>query len=190
MLGQIPGASRFVPCYCDKDGAVLLRSVLLLEMADDVLVEKGIEDTESWLALQEALEQCSYLATLEQGVEIVDIVFPETDCKSLWGYKIETPQPGSWINNHAVDISGWVLGRGGLTAEVEVMRDGIVLKRVPTDIPRPDIAAAFPEVSGAEQSGFHTTIGVPVVTEWELEVRALLRDQSSVPLGIVQGHCR
>jgi glycosyltransferase involved in cell wall biosynthesis len=153
-------------------------------------VEKGIEDTESWLALQEALEQCSYLATLEEGVEIVDIVFPETDCKPLLGYRIETPQPGSWINNYAVDISGWVLGRGGLTADVEVMRDGIVLKRVPTDIPRPDIAAAFPEVSGAEQSGFHTTIGVPVVTEWELEVRALLRDQSSVPLGIVQGHCR
>jgi glycosyltransferase involved in cell wall biosynthesis len=154
------------------------------------LVEQGVEDSESWVTLQKSLEQCSYLATLDEGVEIVDLVFPETDCKPLWGYNIEIPQLGSWINNHAVDISGWVLGRGGLTAEVKVVRDGVVLQRVPTDIPRPDIAAAFPEVSGAEQSGFHTTIGVPVVTEWELEVRALLRDQRSVPLGIVQGHCR
>jgi hypothetical protein len=119
----------------------------------------------------------------------VDVVLSEVGSQQLWGHNIETPQPGSWINTHMIDITGWVLGRSSPAVTLEVVHDGTVLQSGPIDIRSPDITAVFPEVPGAERSGFRTAVSVPVMTKRELGVQAVLQDQGSVSLGIVQRHC-
>jgi hypothetical protein len=120
----------------------------------------------------------------------VNGVLSEVGSQQLWRRNIETPQSGSWINNHWIGITGWVLGRSSPAVTVEVVHDGTVLQSAPIYIRRPRIAAAFPRVPGAEGSGFRTAVSVPVMTKRELGVRALLQDQSSVLFSVVQGHCR
>jgi hypothetical protein len=98
-------------------------------------------------------------------VNIMDVSSRDVSEERLWGCNMDLPVPKSQTEGYAMDVLGWVLGRRSPAIGLEIVSEGAVLRRVPIDIRRPDIVAAFPEVSGAEQSGFHTTIGVPVVTE-------------------------
>jgi glycosyltransferase involved in cell wall biosynthesis/peptidoglycan/xylan/chitin deacetylase (PgdA/CDA1 family) len=82
---------------------------------------------------------------------------------------------------------GWVLGRQCPAVAVEVVYEGVVLRRISLNLPRPDVAAVFPYVPGAERSGFQTTLSLPTIKpELELLVQAVLQDQSRVPLGFIR----
>ena len=123
-------------------------------------------------------------------IEIGVIALSVPDDERLWGRNIEVPQPGSQIDGHLVDLIGWVLGRSSPVVAVEVVQEGNVVKRAPVAVRRPDIEAAFPDVPGAEKSGFRTTVSVTGMGELELGVRAVLRDQSRVPIGAVRARRR
>src|SRR3712207_9428433 len=63
--------------------------------------------------------------------------------------------------------------------------DDKVIRRVPLNHRRPDIAKVFPDVPGAEESGFKATVSLLGATqELELRLQAVLRDQSRVPIGV------
>jgi Methyltransferase domain len=61
-----------------------------------------------------------------------------------------------------------------------------VIESASVDVNRPDVATAFPEIPGAEQSGFRTTVTIPDIGENELLVRAILQDESRVLLGTIR----
>ena len=124
------------------------------------------------------------------SVEIVDIALAKLDAEQLQGRNIEVPKTGSTIESDAIRIVGWVLGRRSPAVAVEVLHDGTVLQKPELDVQRPDVAAAFPEVPSAEQSGFSTTVAVPDIDEFELLVQAVLRDESRVPLGVIRAQQR
>jgi hypothetical protein len=106
----------------------------------------------------------------------------------LWGSRIERPMPGSHSEEYAINVEGWVMGRTSPAIAVELVRKGTVLRRVPLVIPRPDIAAQFPNIPGAERSGFQTTLGLLDLTlKFEVQVQAVLRDDSRVFVGTIQG---
>jgi len=119
-------------------------------------------------------------------IEIRGIALSGPDHERLWGRNIEVPQPGSRIDGHLVDLIGWVLGRSSPAVAVEVVYEGNVLKRVPITIHRPDIEVAFPDIPSAENSGFRTSVSVMGMSQIELLVRAVLKDQSRVPIGAVR----
>jgi len=194
VAGQCWDKYRVRPDSCSavaqKTGQYFPARLFFLKWLARYFSDEGLEDCESQLVLQRALKQCSYLATLAEGVEIVDVVLSEVGPQSCWGHNIESPQPGSWINNHTIGISGWVLGRSSPAIAVEVTSNGSVVQHASVATQRPDVAAAFPGIPGAGRSGFRATVAVPTMTRWELGVRAVLQDQNSVSLGMVQGHCR
>ena len=65
------------------------------------------------------------------------------------------------------------------------MHEDVVLRRVSLNLPRPDVAAVFPSVPGAERSGFETTLSLPTIEpELELLVQTVLQDQSRVSLAL------
>ena len=67
------------------------------------------------------------------------------------------------------------------------MHEDVVLRRVSLNLPRPDVAAVFPSVPGAERSGFETTLSFPTIKpELQLLVQAVLQDQSRVSLGLIR----
>ena len=51
-------------------------------------------------------------------------------------------------DTYALDLRGWVVGARSPVASVLVLRDGVLLRRLPVEIDRPDVAAAHPEPPG------------------------------------------
>jgi glycosyltransferase involved in cell wall biosynthesis/peptidoglycan/xylan/chitin deacetylase (PgdA/CDA1 family)/SAM-dependent methyltransferase len=93
---------------------------------------------------------------------------------------------GAQVGNQSVDLVGWVLGRQHPAVAVEVVHEGVVLRRAALNFSRPDVAAAFPHVPSADRSGFQTTVSLPTIKpDLELLVQAVLQDQSRVPLGVI-----
>jgi glycosyltransferase involved in cell wall biosynthesis/peptidoglycan/xylan/chitin deacetylase (PgdA/CDA1 family) len=120
-------------------------------------------------------------------LEIVDIFHPEQAPERLWGCSIEQPVRGAQVGSRSVDLAGWVLGRKHAAVAVEVVQEGVALRRVSLNLSRPDVAAVFPHVPGAERSGFRTTLSLPTIKlELELLVQAVLQDKSRVPLVFIR----
>jgi len=70
---------------------------------------------------------------------------------------------------------------------VEVVHGDAVLRRVPLNHRRPDVAAAFPGVANAEQSGFRATVSLLGTTpDVEARIQAVFQDQRRVALGTIR----
>lgn len=121
-------------------------------------------------------------------VKIRQISLCGTDTR-LWGRHVDAPKAGTTTEASALDLAGWVLAKSSQAVAVEVLNeDGTVVRRLPLNHRRPDIAQAFPDVPRAEDSGFRATISALGTTaHFELRLQAVLKDQSRVPLGVIRG---
>jgi hypothetical protein len=123
-------------------------------------------------------------------VEVLDVALSEVDTERLRGRNIEAPKTQSRIDGDTIHVGGWVLGSSNPAVAVEVVHDGKLLQSAPIDAQRPDISDAFPEVPGAEHSGFRANVPVPDLVEFELLVRAMLENEVTVSLGVVRARQR
>ena len=123
-------------------------------------------------------------------IEFVAVTLSESDSTRLWGRNLEFPQAGSQAEGHTIEIIGWVLGRQAPAVAVEVSTEGRLLRRVPVNIQRSDVAAHYPQAGEGERSGFRAEIHTSGMRELELIVEAVLRDQSRVPLGVIRARRR
>jgi SAM-dependent methyltransferase len=103
-----------------------------------------------------------------------------------------TPDPGERVRAHfrvlegegvKVQIVGWVLGNALAATEVEVLADGAVAGRAPLAVERPDVAEAFPDDAAAGTAGFQLELMAKGRGESQLELYAVLEDDSREPLG-------
>ncbi len=115
----------------------------------------------------------------------------------LWGCQIEHPVPGSQCEAYAISAEGWVLGRTSpaiaveLVAETLEVSEKVVFRRIPINVQRPDIAARYPAIPDAKNSGFRATVNVLRLTrDVELLLRAVLQDKSHMPIGIIRARRR
>jgi glycosyltransferase involved in cell wall biosynthesis len=93
---------------------------------------------------------------------------------------------GTQVDGRSVDLAGWVLGRSSPAVGVELVHDGAVIRRVPISVSRPDVAVAYSQVTGAERSGFRTSVSVlGAASEVQLTVQVVLQNQSRVALGVI-----
>lgn len=149
-------------------------------------------------------------------LEISDVSLAECDTRRLKGFFLEAPEIGVQSKIPVLEFRGWVLGQQEPPIGVEVVPQGrgnldhgphtfpcaLNLekhagpcdlldgrKRVaPVDGRRPDVAAEFPGVPGAEQSGFQMrwgVLGLPLA--FEIGLRAVFADASTAPLAVVRG---
>src|SRR4030095_12922462 len=120
-------------------------------------------------------------------LDILDVTPADRTAERLWGCSIDQPVRGAQVGSRSVDLLGWVLGRQSPAVAVEVVHEGVVLRRVSLNSSRPDVATVFPHVPGAERSGFPTTPTPPTIKpELELLVQAVLQDQSRVALAFIR----
>src|SRR5687767_12861626 len=104
----------------------------------------------------------------------------------LRGCYVDAPKLSSRAEAQALDVMGWVIGDKGPVGSVEILDGDTVVWRVPVDMPRPDLTIAFPELAWAGTSGFSTTLTViGTASELALDLRAVLVDQTRVPLGTI-----
>jgi glycosyltransferase involved in cell wall biosynthesis len=122
----------------------------------------------------------------------LDVSHFPLDEQRLRGRSIDVPKTGNRAGAAAVDVIGWVLGRSSPAVAVEIMHGDTVLRRSPVGVRRSDIAAHFDGVLGADAAGFQTTLNLSGTRDLELTVRAVLRDQTRVPIGVIrsQGYWR
>lgn len=123
-------------------------------------------------------------------IEFVAVALAESDTNRLWGCNLEFPKAGSQAEGDTIEIIGWVLGRQAPAVAVEISADGRLLRRVSVNIQRLDVTANYPQVESSEQSGFRAEIHLTGMSELELLVQAVLRDQDRVPLGIIRARRR
>ena len=87
-----------------------------------------------------------------------------------------------------LEVTGWALGATGPVEAVELRHGGELVRRVPANLARPDIAAAFPEIAWAGASGFSARLHLlGTAGELDLEVQALLPGGAAAPVGRLEG---
>jgi len=83
-------------------------------------------------------------------------------------------------------VQGWVLGGAMPASYVEAVDAETVVARAVLDQRRPDVAEVFPEVDGAERSGFRMDIQAARTGRGSLQVRAYFEGGASAELGSVE----
>jgi glycosyltransferase involved in cell wall biosynthesis len=101
-----------------------------------------------------------------------------------WG-SVDYPPVGTTVYGDLLELAGWALLPSGPPDSIEVEVGGSVAARFPPNRLRPDIAAGFPAVAGAERSGFSGSVEAPAQEEYELRVFAATADER-FPLGTLR----
>jgi alginate O-acetyltransferase complex protein AlgJ len=83
-------------------------------------------------------------------------------------------------------VQGWVLGKPMRAAFVEAVDGETVVARAVLDQKRPDVAEVFPDVAGAESSGFRMDIQAAEIGRGSLQVRAYFEGGASAALGSIE----
>jgi glycosyltransferase involved in cell wall biosynthesis len=115
-------------------------------------------------------------------IECLDVTQIATGDERLGGCYLEYPTRGCRAESTALEIRGWVIGARSPAVAVEVCDTDRVIRRVPVDVRRPDVAEAYPTASHALVSGFNTTVRMRPIEGQRLDLRAVLADHARVPI--------
>lgn len=119
--------------------------------------------------------------------EVLSIELAEPLPEGVCGFYLDAPSPLSRAEAQALEVMGWVMGGPGPVDAVEFVDGESVVWRVQVDMPRPDLSQAFPELNWASNAGFTATLNVTgTAPELSLELRAVLGDQTRVPLAAIR----
>lgn len=111
-------------------------------------------------------------------IEEVVNVLPSAD---LWGnFKV------SGVDGNRLEILGWTLGAITEVARVEVLAGRSVVASTAPSLVRGDIAEKIPDRSSAATCGFKVTIEAAGKGRSVLDLRAVLEDETTVPMGKIQ----
>jgi predicted SAM-dependent methyltransferase len=114
--------------------------------------------------------------TEELKLQIVELTHSTPNDQLRGHFRVE--QEGTTLQ-----LIGWVLGLGPAVVGVEVLADTEVVAGTSPVIERPDIAEAFPDVSGADTCGFQLAMEPSGKGRSQLELRATLEDGEHAPIG-------
>ena len=78
---------------------------------------------------------------------------------------LDQPKSGAAVSKGAksLSISGWALSDSGI-ASVSVYVDGVYSVDAQSKMPRPDVQKAYPNVTGAAESGWWATLPLTTIT--------------------------
>jgi hypothetical protein len=118
----------------------------------------------------------------------IDEVLPASGPGEPAGFGLDTPRPGFAGDTFALDLRGWVVSAGAPAAAVLALRNGVLIRRLPVGLERPDVADAHPGLEGAERSGFFGSFSaLALEPEFELQLEVRLEDKTRHPLALVRG---
>jgi hypothetical protein len=101
---------------------------------------------------------------------------------------LERPNAGDPALGFCVPVSGWALSPDGANVTIEIRQGRQVLRRLARSVERPDIASAFPALSGAERSGFSLLLdAVKLPSTFEMRVSGIVGEADEEPIARVRG---
>ena len=118
-------------------------------------------------------------------LKITDVVQAPPD-EALRVSFLDSPVAGTSLDRTTFEVSGWVIGTHSQAREVELRERDILLRTIPVNVARPDVAAAH---EGApERTGFWSLTGsLGLEREFTLDLRAVFDDGATAKLGSVRG---
>ena len=120
-------------------------------------------------------------------IEVHDVQLAPVNPERLRAFSLDAPVSGTTANVYDIEVAGWVLGPDIAAGAVEIHVEGTVLRRVPLDQHRLDVARDYPGVDDAETSGFRTWVSVVGLEPGvDLQVRAVMKDETRVRLGTIR----
>jgi hypothetical protein len=121
-------------------------------------------------------------------IEIKTVRMASLKGEKLLGRHLASPKAGGSSDVHAIDVSGWVVGRQSRVTSVEVRRGTMVLGSIPVTAARRDIAARYPEIPGAEISGFAAAVSLlGIIDDFDLLVQAVMDDGTRAAIATISG---
>lgn len=121
-------------------------------------------------------------------VRVVGVTSPPASSRGVLDASLGYPTPGASEGVHALRVSGAVVGRRGPATAVEATYAGQVVGTATVRRARPDLAKRHPSVAHAAESGFRLFIGtVGLPATFEIELQAVLADDTRVPICAIQG---
>ncbi len=106
----------------------------------------------------------------------------------LWGFHLDAPTAGTAQDAYGFDLRGWVLGRDAKVTSVELKDGERLLWRIPTSIPRPELAGDYPQAADTGAAGFFTAVNaLNLDQEFEILLRARLDDKTRVNMATLRG---
>ncbi len=128
-----------------------------------------------------------WLQQIQAPIQVVEVKrLPQKDFEALWGFGIGSPLPESQAIGGSLLFKGWVLGKKSLAKKVRITYQGQMLIETPVEQPRPTITQYYPDIPAAANSGFETPFSVTAMgSEAELELQAVLEDESIIPLSVI-----
>lgn len=119
--------------------------------------------------------------------EVLSIELAEPLPEGVRGFYLDAPSVSSRAEAQGFEVMGWVMGGQSPVLAVEFVDGDSVVWRVPVDVPRADLSKSFPELDWAGSAGFTATLNVTgTAPELSLELRAVLGDQTRVPLAAIR----
>ncbi|MEG4583368.1 FkbM family methyltransferase [Microcoleus sp. MON1_C5] len=120
------------------------------------------------------------------NIQEVALISPE-DPELLWGCSIDSPTIRTYATASNILIGGWVIGKKSPAVKVELICDGEAIRDIIVNQHRPDVAAVFPGVPLAENSGYATEWEITgTLPECEISIQAVLADETRVKFGVVR----
>lgn len=120
-------------------------------------------------------------------IEILEVKRIESQPGELFGAAIDRPKTGETRDVFSFEVSGWVIGNSARATSVELVYEGKALRSIPIYRPRHDVEAVFSDKPEANNCGFWAEVGVVgLAPVFELLVRAVLSNDSVVPIGTIQ----
>ena len=124
----------------------------------------------------------------DMDVPLVEIDQVLKTSKSFAGCSIDAPVPGGQSDVWSMDVAGWLLHWSEPITSVEFVHNGLRLKSVAADSPRPDVAPHFPSNPRSGTCGFYGRLGlVGLPPRFEIQLKATFADGRSVPFGTILG---
>ena len=123
-------------------------------------------------------------------IEFVEVSFAEVNPEEIRGYHLDVPEAADQTEGDTIEIIGWVLGGQSPVVAVEVTVGSRLLRRVPINVPRADVAAQYPDLANSKQSGFKAKVQMGGAGELRLLVQAVLEDQKRVQLVVIHAQRR
>jgi hypothetical protein len=121
-------------------------------------------------------------------LEITRVAVQDAPAAHLKRLSLDEPRPGTRSDTYSFDIKGWMLSGPAPVEAVEVVQEGRLVLELPVSEDRPDVAAAFPEIS-AEAKGFRGAIGsLSLRSTFDLLLRIRLSGGRRLPLGRIEGN--
>lgn len=100
---------------------------------------------------------------------------------------IRTPRAGAAAGEFTFEVAGLVIASDGHARSVEVLCNGMLVREMPVEV-RTGLQRFYPDLPDKLVCGFRSLVGVLVLpTEFELELVAVLDNQSRIPIGSITG---